>query len=41
MILKRSRGTAGANYFALFTSACPPFGINDAFCRREVSASTR
>ena len=30
MILKRIRGTAGANHFALITTACPQVGISDA-----------
>ena len=30
MILKRIRGTAGADYFALITTACPQIGTLDA-----------
>lgn len=30
MILKRSCGVAGADYFVLITTACPRIGINDA-----------
>ncbi|OYQ79412.1 hypothetical protein B9T19_06470 [Ignatzschineria sp. F8392] len=29
-ILKKIHGAAGADYFTLFTGACPPFGIFDA-----------
>ena len=50
-ILKKIRGAAGADYFLLFTSACPPIGIFDAkdniikvtiiSDRRSPSAGTR
>ncbi|WP_268245769.1 hypothetical protein [Ignatzschineria indica] len=41
MILKRIRGTAGTDYFALITTACPQVGISDAYFRHAIWGRTR